>query len=575
MLNKISIVLLCAATAVAAKAQDLRQEVTVDHEVVPERTDVSRLGYTPVVDLPRLSAPRLDYSARTVNVTVPPAIEQLSPAAYADTLYTTPWRGYVAAGFFPLYNAGASAGYKFLDTDHTRLSAFMQYNGSLYHGRYPNTTGSRRWVRNNTLTLDLALHQAVGSKSFIDAGADMAIAHYNMPNGTNLGPQNMTRIGVQANFSSTAGPVDYTAGVRYHHFSYSNTVLTERPDRNLYKPVNENIFGVSGKARMKFDQYSAIGLDADLSVVANTRRTDALFSFITRDYQFSLYDNGGDYTHALITLKPFYRFEINKFRLDLGARIDFTIHSGKAFHAAPDIRATWKPTSMLALYAKAGGGEHQNTLRSLYGVTPYAQTMMAYTNSHIPLTLEGGITLGSWKGAWLEAAVCYARANDWLMPVTDASAITVFKPIDMRGYHWRVAAGYTYRRLAELTVSCEGAPQGYDKGYYLWRDRARVVLGGQLKVTPIKPLDLLLTYELRTNRTMIDHVGSPAPDVKPYRVSYSLGAVNNLSIGGNYRFTDRLSAFATFSNILCQRHSLPGLVENQTFHGLLGVSYKF
>lgn len=565
--------LLTPFTAGLMAQEPLRQEITVDHEVVPESRDIQRMNLNPTMTLPKVAEKHMTYSSRMVNIAVPGTISTLDPAAYADTIPTSPWRGYVAGGIFPLFNADLSAGYKFVDNDHTRFAGFLQYNGSVYRGKYPTDMAEKQYVRRHSATMDLSLHQAVGTKSFIDAGADFALSRYNMPAGRTLTPQIMRRIGLQATFTSSAQNISYNAGMKYSHFAFNNNIGSDMIiGREALNPVRENIFGFLGRARTSLDGRSTLGLDIDVDIVADTRRSVATFDPLIATYLFSSY---GDYTHGLASVKPFYRFDYSNLRLDIGARVDISFKAGKAFHIAPDIKATWRPLKMLAIFAKAGGGEHQNTLSSLFGDTPYAATMMAYANSHIPITLDAGLTIGTWKGLYLQLAAGYARANDWLMPVTDADCMTFFKPIDLKGGHWSVRAGYTYRKLASLTLSYEGAPQGYDKGYYLWRDRAKSVAGAELKVTPIKALDVNIGYELRSGRAMIDRNPGDGLAIPPYAVSYSLGRISNLKAGACYRYTRRLSFFVEAENILCNKYRHIGLVAGQGIHGLLGASYKF
>lgn len=550
--------------------EPLTQEITVDHEVVPERRDIARLNYKPVSNLPAVKSVPLSYSNRSVQLAVPGIITTLQPAAFADTLATWPYRGYVAGGYFPLYNLGLTAGYKIVDNDRTRLAAFMQYDGSLYKGHFGSYSTPSEYVRRHTGLFDITLHQAVGKKSFIDAGVELELARYNLP-GENMLPvaQGMHRVGADITWISTARGIDYEVGVKYGNFGFNNTIFNHIPE--LFAPVKENSFGIEGKGRYKLTDTSSVGLEASFNLLANSRNTAVSYSPLLYQYRFV---ECGSYSHALLRLYPYYRFEIKKFRLDLGANIDFTFNSGKAIHIAPRALASWKPIKLLTIFAKAGGGEHQNSLKSLYGAVPYAQTFMTYGNSHLPITFDAGITAGTISGFYAKAQAGYARANNWLMPVTINNGMTIFKPIDISGLQWLAEAGYTHK-WGTLAVSYQGAPQGYKKGYYMWRDRAKGQLEASLKVTPIKPLDVKLSYAWRHGRAMIDREPDSELGTGGFNHTFNLGDVKNLTLGGAYRYTDRLTFFATFDNILNKRQMQIGLIEAQGFNGLLGATYKF
>ena len=584
---------LILAASLGASAQSLEQEITVEHEAVPEYRDVTRPYYAPAIKLPTITPKRLGYSARPVSISIPGTISTLEPAAFADTLYTSPYRGYAGLGYFPLTNIGAVAGYKFIDNDHTRLSGFLQYNGSAYHGYYPSyesvaENADKRIIRNNTVTLDLTLHQAVGKHSFIDAGADFTAARYSMPDGTHFLPQNMRRADISAAFSTTTDKYFFTAGAQYSHFGYGNTILNDITPRDNHRPVRENMFKINGATRVDMDGTSSVGIDGEFSLLNYGRRSVAGFSMSENHYLFA---DDGSYTHALLSFRPYYRFDHRNFRIDLGARVDFTFNSGKVFHIAPAAQVTWKPAKIFAIYAKAGGGEHQNSLLSLFNVTPDAQPSLAYANSHIALTLDAGITLGTWNRLYAEISGGYARANDWLMPVyagkfrePTAGLITqiqrfdnamFFAPVNLKGFHWRAAAGYAYRDIASIDLSYEGAPQKYDKGYYLWHDRAKSVFEGKLKVTPIKPLDVTVGYTLRTGRSVIDYHATTDPAIGDYYTYQSLGCARDLNLSLLFRINSQWSAFANASNLLGSKYLLIGDVPARGVTGLVGATYKF
>lgn len=550
--------------------QPLQQEITVQHEAAPEPRDVTRPDFLPVISLPKTPQSQLAYSYRTVNVAVAPAVKSLPPVAYADSLYApSPWRGYVAGGLFPsLFNAGLAAGYKFIDNDRTRLNATLQYQGAVWRGDFPADDAPRTYFRRHSLDFDASLIRSIGAHSSLAVNADFGFARYTVPAASQAVPQMMRRVELGAAFSSTAPRrVDYMAGVNYRHFGFNNSLPIDiSGSREAFAPVRENFFDIFGLASMKVGDHSTALLRANLSVIANSRHTTVAYIPSYSDYIFTA---RGSYSHALLTLRPAYRVAKPNLDLNLGVRVDFTFNSGKVFHIAPDVDVTWRPVKILALFAKGGGGEHQNSLQSLYDVAPYAGPMLGSRNSHLPITLDLGFTLGSHQGTWLKAEVGYARANDWLMPVTSPELITFFKPVDLKGLHWRAAVGARVDYYCSVSAYYEGAQQSYDKCFYEWRDRAKTVVGAEVSFTPVRKLNVTLGYELRSGRKMIDRLTASRV------ISYSLGNISNLRLGGSWQYDSRLSFFLSLNNILCQSYRHIGLVPGQGFNGLLGASYKF
>lgn len=533
---------LTATIALGSTAQTLRKEITVQHEVVPEPTEVTKLRFSPQFTLPKLPATMLEYARQGVFTAVDPTISPLGPAAYYDTIYTSPYKGYANLGIAPVYNLGASAGYKFVDNDRTRLNAWLQYNGNAYKGLYHGSPLDGQYQRTNTATVALALHHALSNERYLDMGADYTFSRYSTPANTDsTGRQQIHRANLSALYSANTSTLSYSAGGGIGYFGYSFAPEGMHASRELKVDL-------LGKIASEISTDQRAGLNLDFNLISTSRHAQA-----------------PGHTHALLSLAPFYDLRLSTLELHAGIKAQITINSGKALHIAPDVIATWHPTQYLSIYGKAGGGEWQNTLSSLFDATPYGLGVMAYGNSHLPITVEGGLTVGPFKGLAVELSWLYAAANNWRMPVTTQEGWTVFDQLDMRGYKFHAGISYQYGTRLELRTAYETAPQKAARGYYLWRDRARHTLTADLRFTPVTPLDIFLGWEYRGSRAQI----SPQGDFSP------LGHVSNLNAGALYRITSQWSAFIHGENLLCHRYLLIGGVPAQGITGLIGASYKF
>lgn len=581
------IILLCAAAApvVPTSAQSLKKEINVRHESAPERIDSRRLPINPLVTLPQSKAQNLRYSSRDVSIDIPETVTTLAPASYGDTLPSSPFRGYASLGFMAAYNLNFSAGYRLFDTDRTRLNAWLQYNGTAYR---PDALAE--YVRRHTATVGANLHHAVGRESYVDASLDYTFARYNaLPidvTTDRLTYQTVHRLNASALWSVNRADFFGGLGVGFSRFSYSDQLPyiggIMGGNDGLPAVASENIVRVLATLGEIAGDSQRLGIDMDLSVVCNSPSSTISWCWPSWMNDMALSINGGRdaWKHGLATFAPYYRFSVNSFDLNLGALVQLTINSGKAFHIAPNASATWRPVTDFNLYVKAGGGEVQNTLASLYDVTPYSTSLLNYGNSHVPLTAEAGFTIGPWRGGYVGLSATYARANDWLMPATgpDGYPGTWFQPVNMRGYKIAVSAGYTYRSLLALTLRGEIAPQKYDSGYYLWRDRARYVVDAGVTVTPIRPLDITLGWTFRGRRSQAVVWGDRTSTLdEPLLQSrlLPLGSLSDLHLSANYRFNARWSAFASASNLLNRNYTLIGLMPGQGITGLVGANYNF
>lgn len=566
--------LMCVAAAGAltvAAQENLKQEITVTHREDVKPTDAVKLNLSPAVTMPPLQLQKLDYSMRQVKAEVPATLSVLSPASYADSIYRSPFRGYVAAGYFPMLNAGASAGYKFIDNDRVRVNGWLQYDGVNYRGNAADfaareDAGKMR-VRRNTLTLGGALHSAVGKLSYLDLGIDYTFARYNTPSLNDWEYQNVHRINLLGLWSMNAGKWNTGVGAGFGHFAYTNAVTyLEMPDAAIpasaeaLAPTRENRFHVNAFASASIWGAEKVGLDVKFAGLNYGNHAEIVSDGTT----FRL-DPRGSLSHALLTIRPYYRVTWKQVDLNLGVNLNLTFNNGKAFHFSPAAQATWKPGGCVNVYIKANGGEHQNTLGSLYDASVYTAPNLAYGNSHLPFDGEVGVTVGLFKGFYSVLSAGYAIANDWLMPVALWDHVSAFEKINMKGHKLHFSVGYRYRNLVDVNVAGEMAPQKYDKGYYLWRDRAKYVAEAALKVTPVEPLSLGLSWRYRGSRRQVDLEGR----------THNLGNVSNIDFSAGYSFTQQLTVFAKVENLFNHHYMLVGGVPANGVNGLIGLTYKF
>ena len=92
---------LLAGMISSASAQELKKEVEIRYQEAPELRDMTKLAVDPTISLPAQKQTSLPYSTAPVDVALPSSIAMLEPAPYADTIYTSPYRGYAALGFMP------------------------------------------------------------------------------------------------------------------------------------------------------------------------------------------------------------------------------------------------------------------------------------------------------------------------------------------------------------------------------------------------------------------------------------------------------------------------------------------
>lgn len=560
---------LAAVAALSASAQGLHQEIDVEREIVPIERDATRINTLPTLVLPPITPARLSFSERVVTARVPNSASPLDPTAYGDTLAPSPWRGYAALGIFPLYNVDFSAGYRILDTSRSRLSLWTQYDGRVYSKDRGENYDTRYW-RDHTVSAGLDYDQKIGRKSFLDASlnytfsshtiAPLDIPHYQLE---------ADRVNFNAAYRSRAEGLTYRIAARYSYFGYCKQDME-------WTPAKQNLFGLDLGGKIKAGETSWVKLDADIAVLSTSKHTNYMYSDVME---------GGE-SSGLLTLSPAYLYAGKNFDARLGARLNVSFNDGKAFHVAPDVLLGWHPSSYFALSLSATGGVVMNTLASVNDITPYCDPFSVYGSSHIPYDFNGTITIGPFRGGYLQFFGGYARANNWLMPFSTTMPFNgglKFSGVDVKGWHAGAAVGYDYRNLFSISLRYETASRGdwdVTEGYYKWRDRARHVFSGELTVRPVSQFEITAGMEWRCGRRMVDYyIKYPEPDPSSSAVfQYTLrdlGNVSNLTLGASYAFTPSLTFFLRGENLLNHRHIILGDRISQGITGLIGASYKF
>jgi hypothetical protein len=567
--------LLFAAALIAAAghcgAQSLNKEITVERDIVPEYRDADRLRISPLVSLPQAVRQNLSYSFIDRPVGVTPAISPLGLSAPVAQ-YSELFPGYAAIGYMPMYNLAASAGYRFINSESTRLGAWLQYNGKAYHsdmllgGDY--VPQIKHILRRHTATVGADLRQSTGRNSRLDARIDYTFARYNIPinnswdavAGERLRNQSVNDINVAADWHNIDREgLTYGIGAAYSRFAFMHGNQYEYYGiLETIPAARQNRFVLNGDASVALSKESWLGLDVEFSNLrGNTVNTDPPAG----DVYPATYSPVNINTW-LLRFTPAYHLAGDVTALDLGVKIDLSHGSGKAFHIAPDVRFSYTPLSYFNFTATAGGGEVQNPLSDLYAVMPYMEQIATYRNSHIPFTLDASFTIGPFKGVSLELFGGYARANDWLMPASFYGGRLA--PVNVRGWHGGAAVAYSHGKLLKARLSAETARSDKNdagKGYYMWRDRARYVVEGSLRVNPMEKLGITAGYSFRGQRKAGEH--------------YSLGNVSNMSLGADYALTSQFSVFLNGENLFNRKFYFIGGIPSQGITGLAGVTYKF
>ncbi len=595
-----------AACAAPAAAEDLRTEIEVDRTVVPVQRPASRLrSMSPVLVTPDVKRQTLSMSEYSAASDFAPTFNLLEPASYPALRPLSTYRGYASVGYFPGFNLGASAGYRFINKEKTRLGAWLQYNGSSYNSHIAAGGDDRPTVSNNTVTVGADFAQRFGKKSNLMIGVDYTHAALGLP--TDADPsqkQGINLADVKASWWSTVGKVGYHANFDFSHTGLTKDIAFQAPlsqnPRSL-AAAGENRFtvalGAIGRLKSAASSWIGIELKADILHVM-----DGLFLSEARTYgpwgagdmmmpvtgvHMALTDYSGR-TSGIYSVKPYFGFGGSNVHARIGLDVDVSTGVDTKFHVAPDVMIDWNPASQVAVYGRFTGGEEYNTLRSLYDVSPFAPGINTYVNSYSPVKGRVGVVAGPFAGATAEVFAGYEATRNVPMPVV-LSDVSFYNPDvmytairdfngffsnNLSGWHAGVNLSYRWRSKFEAKAGFRILPSSYSHGLAECRDRARYIATASVEFRPIEKLSLGLDYELRAGRKyyrfdrLTDEIGY-------VRKAVAMSNVSRLDFNATYAITDAFSAFVRVENMLCRRPEVLPFYTAQGLHGLFGVSLKF
>lgn len=571
-----SLAVALATAGIAGAADDLTKEITVEKDIVPQEREASRLNRTPSLSLPKIDMKRLRWSDTAVPAPVTNSISLLPPASYASTMTRSPYRGYLDLGYFPSMQIGASAGYRFLDTESTIVNGWLQYDGSQY--KRENSEANKLTYKDHSAELGLGVSHYVGDIGTFEANIGYGFSSYNYPTLTaDDFNQSVNRFNLGLGWSSALSNIDYTikAGFGYFGFSKAYSTLLDKAAKEINGSVNADV-------RYYFSPSNSIGAELGVTFAKYSDGREIILtpandeSRATPSYLSDLVSR----TAGVASVKPYYMYSMDAFSARLGVNVSHSWYDGGKTHVFPDVKLAITPARQFSIGLHLYGGDSQlNSLSSLFAHSHYLNPSLIYAPSWQKWFGDVNVVIGPFSGATIELWGGMGKAGNWAMPAligTDEALRGAYYGMDFKSTHYGMAFNYKYRDMASLRLSYEGAPQGIDKGYTMWSDRAKSVFNAQLTVSPISALDICLGYELRSGRAIYE-VGSDSDDIfqGTYYTLHTIGNVNSLNLGATYRITPQFNVWANVENLLNSKWEAVYGIPAKGVTGLVGIGYKF
>lgn len=577
--------LVSAALCTSTSAQTLSEEVIIDREITPVERPVVRPGWV----LPSMLSPKADVRKLSFNEFVDVAeitrsITPLGAVEWGDSVMRSPYRGYATLGYFPVFNLGASAGYRFIRTNKIDAGAHLSYEGSSWSGgdAAESDYTSNRFAIGADATATFAPGRLYADLGYVWSGTGTA----SYPGCYDRGKQGLNHVALDLKWEpAKTGRFGWNVafGLGYGGFTSDKTAALPHLTNHVgfvFEPVKDFNLGVKSDLSYRIGSGSGIllGLGFDYRHTNNFNGLEAA-SFYSESldsyYATAVPDEYGPQSMGIVTLRPAYRFFGGKVSARLGVRFDISTGGlNHSLHVAPDIDIEWAPSSMFAAYLRATGGEVMNTNVSLWERNPWMAGVFAVERSHVNADIELGLTFGSYKGFWATVHGGFSSVSNWAVPVVFEGVNTWSNVPTFSGFNFGVELGYSWKDMVRVVGHAAGAQH---TKYYRWQDNARWAFDIAAKVRPLRPLQIELGYAVRVDRAGCVYTAVPQTDGSAYFLAEAshLGDTSNLFVGAEYELTPSFGIFLKAENLLNRHWAITDYIRSQGIHGLAGIQLKF
>lgn len=569
--NKLIISIGLMMATVGASAQTLSTEITVDRTITAELPQASPLGdvWPALAEFSRPSR-ALEGTDYGITASFDPSVAYDHPMLFGRLNRYDGRKGYLWAGYFPAYNLGAAAGYRFVDTESTKAGAALNFNGLSYNNAL-TSKDLDRGVSSNIFGAQIYASHRFNGQASLRFNANYSYAGLSSPFGalyTYTQKQGINRARVELALDRfNAEGVSYAGAIKFRHLGLGKDYqgfMTNESTAEIYPGASETYFDAQAGLRATMSEHAAVRVDFAAEFLHSNGLTCTDFLFTTPEHS----------TSGIISLDPALEFSHEKFDFRLGAHLDLALSTpGRIFHVAPDVAAVWHPVKRAAVYAELGGGQEFNTLEELYNYSPFAPSFIVNAPRYSPIDARAGIRLGNFAGLSADIHAGYASVHD-LPVMTDYRSLIpgapVFAPVNLHGWYAGLDLRYSYGKLIESSASLHVYPHNYSSGNSAAPDRAKAVFQMKILGHVTDRLDVEASYLLRACRRYF-----AVDSFTGEHAAVDMRNISNLSLGANYALSSTFDVFLRLDNLLGRKAAiLPGLAA-QGFHGLAGISLRF
>lgn len=562
ILKKLSFVMACACAAIlftpALSQTPQVEEMTIVGSFNPTVSDANRLTRNPSLRDTVIAMPPLTYTiiSRPLRYSFPVyAIDALKVKAEADPDYL---RNYIRLGFGSAITPYAEF---FAGKPQSKRSVFG------FHYRHLSSHGK------------------------IDGYSDCSFSDHQAGLYGKL-------IGKVLTWSGEAG---FSHNMLHHYgfrlSDYNDTVIDPASTRQVYTRISASLgfdnsstgrsslnYGSHLKALRVGDRFETAEINLKYTGHLDYQ-TDALST--RKSDRIGIKADGGLWQNtwqaqpssvsALLALRPYFHTEIEEYELYAGLNASMTSDSSSRFYFFPEIRGGLTIVKeILKVYAGITGGVQRNSLDNFSRVNPFIVSTVPFNFMRNKFEFFGGVNTNLGRYIGFNASVRNATLHNIPFFINDTASAFMhrFVPVYDSGSLLEVKAELSFHQRENVHITLGGVYTAYEleSQFKPWHSPGMVLFATARVVAANKVvLKGTLKYAGESYARVFEKLNTGWKENVPLK----LDPYADLSLGIEYRFTQRLSAWTDFNNITGGNYVQWNQYPVYGFNAMGGITYSF
>jgi len=537
------------------------EEITVVAPYQPSVSDAFKINVSPRIPEEKLEKPDFSYDIVPKTIQSPVSLDPIKPAKIMSESVSKLYRNYAKIGlgnyWTPLFEFYANK----LRSKKNAFGVYVKHlssAGTIKDYAFPGNSTTdvsaygKKFMKNQTLSLEVDYNRT-GAHFYGYQPADFPELDLSKKDIK----QTYNRFGFDAGIES-----NHTRGKKVNNITnLSYYYLLDRYDAseqniNIDEQLNKQF------EFFEFSEIEKLGLDLGLDYYVNK-------------------DSLTNHNSGLIRIDPYYNLVFDQYSFKVGVRTDLEMNSSTSVHVYPIIAIEVKVLKeFLRTYAGIYGGMNKNSMKSFSDENPFIISTIEKRFTNNKLSQFGGLRGRLTK--YLDYNLSFVNStiedmpffvNDTVSALADG-LYNQFTVVYDKVKYSRVIAEFGFHYKNKFNAMLRGKYNNYfmDNEAKPWHKPALEI---SLSAEYTMQEKIILKFEL-VSRSKMYAKGYTLNSSGDYIVNeLEIDPMLDLNLGAEYRYSNVLSGFISFNNILGQQYFKWYNYPSYRFNMMLGITYSF